>query len=521
MFGKRYLLLVMILASLAVPTLAQDDLTETYASPDERLTLRYPEGWFVSTEQDGITILATQEMLIAGIDDDIPRGEAALALLFSDADPLAAEDLFDDGTSSSVIRGLIALIQEDSENAGRFSEPVTFTLEGRSGARSIGSVQGNDVLLVITEIEDGVFGVAIGVTASGDLGRFEAKMLAIIESINYAPLVPVEINLDSLATITPQNAGQLEQLWSVTPHIGVVYAVAISPDGRMVASCGADYNIVLLDAASGEELRTLAGHTDEVGQVLFSPDGKRLASLSNDGTVRLWNVATGEEELAFSHDEPVFYMAYSPGGRWIAYSTYALDADESLYRSSTMWLADVQNGQNREIMALEGNVLFNSLAFDADSNILMFSAANGEDAEAQQTEVWLWDIERDRQISNEARAGNPVDVFFTPGGRPYVTMNDPAAPNDVLVWDVEENYIQHTLTGYEAATYHVVLNLAGTIMGAASYDSTVRLWAMTSGDELVVLEHDGQAYGVAFSDDGRLVATSDDQGNVVLWGITD
>ncbi len=521
MLGKRYLLLfVLILTSVAAPALAQDNLTETYASPDERLTLRYPEGWVVITE-DGITILTTDESLGGGIDDTIPRGEAALALFFSDTGPLAEEDIFNDGTPSSVVRGLIALIQEDSANAGRFSEPVTFTLAGRSGARSIGSVLGNDVLLVVTEIEDNVFGVAVGVASAGDLDRYEAKMLAIVESINYAPLTPLEINLDVLATITPQNAGQLEQLWFVTPHIGAAYAVAISPDGRMVASCGADSAIVLLDAATGEELRTLRGHSDQVGQVLFSPDGERLASLSDDGTVRLWDVATGEEELAFSHDEPVFYMAYSRGGRWIAYSTYVQDADTFVTESSTAWLADVQNGDNRAIRTLEGDLFVNSFAFDADGNILMFSASDDADPDERQTEVWLWDIERNREISNESRPGNPIDVFFTPDGRPYVTMNDLADPNDVLVWDVEENTIQHRLTGYQDGVYHVVLNFAGTIIGAASYDGTVRLWELETGDELASLDHDGQAYGVAFSDDGRLVATSDDQGNVALWGITD
>jgi Tol biopolymer transport system component len=522
MFGKRYLLLLMLILTLAaVPALAQSSLTETYASPDERLTLRYPEGWVVVDEDDGIVVLATDDSLAEGINQAIPAGEAALALFFSDTDPIAEEDIFDEGTPASVVRGLIGLIQEDSENAGRFSNPVAITVGERSGARSTGTVEGNDVLLVATDMGDDVFGVAVGITAGGDLERFESKLLAIIESINYALLTPVEVNLDELVTITPQNAGQLERLWSVTPHSGAAYAVAISPDGRMVASCGADGSIVLLDAASGQELRTLTGHRDEVGQVLFSPDGQRLASLSNDGTVRLWDVATGEAELTFTHGDPVFYMAYSPGGRWIAYSTYALDTETSAYQSSTVWLADVQDEQNRELMAVEGNVLFNSFAFDADSNTLMFSAYNGEDTGEQQTQVWLWDIERDREINSETRPGNPIDVFFTPTGRPYVTMNDPAEPNDVLLWDVEENYIQHTLTGYQNGTYHVVLNLAGTIIGAASYDGTVRLWELASGDELAVLNHEGQAYGVAFSDDGRLVATSGDQGSVALWGIAD
>jgi len=400
---------------------------------------------------------------------------------------------------------------------GRFTEPVRFTLDGREGARAAGRVEENDVLLIAYEVEQDVYGIAIGVTASGELERFEGKLVAILETINYLPETPPDIDLTALQTITPENAGQLQELWTVRPHSGTVYAVAISPDGRMVASCGADSNIVLLDTATGEELRTISGHSAAVEQVLFSPDGELLASLSEDGTLRLWEVATRQQQQVFSHDEALFYMAYS--GRWIAYSTYVQNRESLETESSTVWLADVQDRQNREIMTLENNLFINSVAFDPTGNILMFSASDDSDPEARQIRVWQWDIERNREVDTASREGNPVDVFFTPDGRPYATMNDTGHPNDLLVWDVAENYIQHRLTGFSELAYHVVLNTEGTIMGAASYDGTVRLWALDSGDELAVLEHDGGAYGVAFSDDGKLVATSDDQGNVVLWGI--
>jgi WD40 repeat protein len=325
--------------------------------------------------------------------------------------------------------------------------------------------------------------------------------------------------LSALSTITPENADALEPLWTETPHQGLVYGVAISPDGRTVASCGLDGEIFLLDAANGEIIREFSGHTESVEQVLFSPDGETLASLSSDGSFRLWDVATGDEQLVFDHNEPLFYMAFSPGGRWIAYSSYVNNPESSTTESSTVWLVDSQDERERAIITLEDTLFVNSVAFSPDSDQLLFSASNDQDPDARQTNVWLWDIERDQEIDSWIQEGNPVDVFFTPTGRPYATMNDIRDPNDLLVWDVSENYIQHRLTGFDDLTYHVVLNLEGTIMGAASYDGTVRLWKFDDGEELAVLEHEGAAYGVALSDDGRLVATSDDLGNVVLWGV--
>lgn len=76
-------------------------------------------------------------------------------------------------------------------------------------------------------------------------------------------------------------------------HSKGVDAVAVSPDGKLVASGGVDSTIVLWEVRTGKALRTLTGHSSGVTSVAFSPDGRRLVSGSWDGTVRLWEVETG------------------------------------------------------------------------------------------------------------------------------------------------------------------------------------------------------------------------------------
>jgi uncharacterized protein with WD repeat len=70
----------------------------------------------------------------------------------------------------------------------------------------------------------------------------------------------------------------------------LVYSVAFSPDGKLLASASYDCAIKLWDVATRNKLTSLKGHTDLVWSVAFSPDGKLLASGGYDGTVRLWKI---------------------------------------------------------------------------------------------------------------------------------------------------------------------------------------------------------------------------------------
>ncbi|KAK0741384.1 WD40-repeat-containing domain protein, partial [Schizothecium vesticola] len=72
-----------------------------------------------------------------------------------------------------------------------------------------------------------------------------------------------------------------------------VYAVAFSPNGRVVASGSGDDTIRLWDAVTGASQQALEGHSDWVNGVAFSADGGLVASGSFDRTIRLWDTATG------------------------------------------------------------------------------------------------------------------------------------------------------------------------------------------------------------------------------------
>lgn len=76
-------------------------------------------------------------------------------------------------------------------------------------------------------------------------------------------------------------------------HSDAVYAIAMSPDGKYLASGSYDRSIIIWDLGEGKEKLRLTGHNGAVTDLDFHPSGELLASTSTDGTVKLWHVPTG------------------------------------------------------------------------------------------------------------------------------------------------------------------------------------------------------------------------------------
>lgn len=129
----------------------------------------------------------------------------------------------------------------------------------------------------------------------------------------------------------PGDVAKPTPIRTVAAHDGWVRAVAVSPDGATVASCGNDRLVKLWNAADGAPIRTLAGHDAHVYNLAFHPAGRRLVSCDLKGVVKDWDLATGAcgrdlDAKALHKYDPVFRadiggargMGFDPAGGRLA-----------------------------------------------------------------------------------------------------------------------------------------------------------------------------------------------------------
>lgn len=168
-------------------------------------------------------------------------------------------------------------------------------------------------------------------------------------------------------------------------HRDALYSLALSPDGKTLATGSYDQKIKLWEVESGKEIRTLSGHNGAIFDLSFRKDGKILASASADRTVKLWDVASGERRDTLSQSlKEVQTVAFSPEGNRLFAG--GVDNRIRIWETSDN-AAETTNLLLESRFAHEGTILKIAFASDGktfassadDRTVKLWSAADGKE----------------------------------------------------------------------------------------------------------------------------------------------
>jgi WD40 repeat protein/serine/threonine protein kinase len=381
------------------------------------------------------------------------------------------------GNAIRRLRGLTVALSPDGTRAAT----TNMTLDGGIG--------GPDSKVTVWDVKTG--------QVIHTLRGHTARVTAVAFSLDGSRLA--SCGFDNKVKVWDPKTGR--DICTLQGHRAWVTAVAFSPDGKRLASGGYDQTVKLWDVAGGHELRTFRGHDDAITAVAFSPDGAVLASGSNDQTVMLWDVAGDQESQTFDAKlEVVTSLAYSPDGSRMAAGNYTgVTAFET---AGGKVLRTLPGGANCVAFTPDGTRL--AVGSSHDRSLKVFDVASGDVYQTLQG-----------PIPGVRSTVQMNALAFSADGRRLASGSHDRA---VKVWETASGQVIRTLQG-DSMVWSVAFSSDGKRL-AANDGRTVKLWDLASGKVVATLQgHNDQVTGVAFSPDGKLLASGSNDRTVKVWDV--
>jgi WD40 repeat protein len=256
-------------------------------------------------------------------------------------------------------------------------------------------------------------------------------------------------------------------------------------------------------------LKPLTGHGAEVTAITFISDDETLASGSEDMSVKLWNVKTRQSQSLPTPNAAILAMALSPDGTTLAAATS--DQRVILWDIATKQMKPALRGANAQI---------NSIAFHPkDNKTLALGCEDGT--------VKLMDITNGSVKQPFLYHGSPVKaVAFSPDGTILasgggsIVEGGGAAKAYIKLWEVETKQARPTLLpGHDGAVNALAFSHDGKRLASAGEDSFVILWNTQTwkqeGDKL--RGHKGAVMSVAFWPGDKTLVSGGVDGIARLW----
>ena len=298
----------------------------------------------------------------------------------------------------------------------------------------------------------------------------------IVTSVRFSPgdSLLITSSVDSTIRIWRRESGEIVK--EIKQTSGIAY-MDLSNDGNYVVTGGYDSTVRLWRIADGALIKEFKGHSGTVWTVAFSNDGKKIVSGGNDGLVNIWDVESGNllHKLQ-GHKRIVWSVKFSPDGTKVASSSF--DFSVKLWNvddGKLVW----DNKEHKETVV--------DIAFSHDGKLL---ASTSDDKT-----IKIWNVAEQKLIRTMKVAEHVQAVTFSPDDKRLMTGGrDKPMIGEFLqeifgdskfnpgvsarLWDVESGKLLQTFTTHANDVMDVAYSSDGKWIATASADKTVDLWRL-------------------------------------------
>jgi len=312
----------------------------------------------------------------------------------------------------------------------------------------------------------------------------------------------------------PTPRRQWECVFTLAGHEGPVTAIAISPDGLLLASGSTDRSIklwhlesgTLLHTWVGRSLRSPTGHTEAVTTLAFSADGRTLISGSEDCTLRWWDLETRK------------LMRRSPEHGWLI-SALALSQNSSILASGggdgliNLW--DQESGEPLAHLHKHRDRI-STLLLSPDGQTLVSGSYDRT--------IRLWDLRDDRLMRTLWGHGDRISALaISPN---WLTLISTGWDRTLRFWDLSEGKAFHTQLAHKDTVTCLALSPNNRLLASGSEDNRIKLWdlrcmesglLLPTGDRPLALPYAWSVRALAFSPDSRVLVSGSADETVRVW----